>query len=274
MKIELDVTKPGAAQQTAPVQSEAKDTGAVVSTVKVEPSAVEQLEAAQNPKKHDFAPELLTPRGIAIQNDQVKRTIDETADAKNEQLKAVAAEVLAEASEGKTTEIKGAIAEAVNAVMEKFLPAFERLAAPRPAEVAALEKEAADKARNKREWDREKYQLNQTKLAQKQAQARCQHLDSNGHSRLQVCHNQPSRLPIAWCNACQIKIEPNHYMVLPPGIKTKEAAVEYIRQLVAEGEIPSGTPFFDNTGGYILVAEHPLYHLVRALESQASMGVV
>jgi len=189
-------------------------------------------------------------------------------------LKAVAAEVLSEKSQGKTDDIKSAVAETINAVMEKFLPAFERLGAERPAEVAARAKEAADKERNKREWDQEKFQLAQTKLAQRQAQARCQHLDSNGHSRLQICHNQPSHLPLAWCNACQLRIEGKHYMVLPKKYDNKEKAAEYIRLLVAEGDIVGGTPFFDQTGGYILCDEHPLYHLVREAEARNSMGVI
>jgi hypothetical protein len=238
-------------------------------------TAAEELAKAQQPYKKDQPAELLTPRGIAIQTDQVRRTIDETVDAKNEQLKAVAAEVLSEKSQGKTDDIKSAVAETINAVMEKFLPAFERLSAPRPAEIAALAKEAADKERNKREWVAEKYQLDQTKLAQKAAQARCLHLDSNGHSRLQICHNQPSRLPLAWCNSCQLRIEGKHYMVLPKAYDSSpEKAAAYIKVLVAEGDIVGGTPFFDQTGGYILCDEHPLYHLVRALENQASMGIV
>jgi hypothetical protein len=158
--------------------------------------------------------------------------------------------------------------------MEKFLPAFERLGGERPAEVAARAKEAAAQERNAREWVAEKYQLAQTKLAQRQAQSRCQHLDSNGHSRLQICHNQPSHLPLAWCNACQLRIEGKHYMVLPKKYDNKEKAAEYIRLLVAEGEIVGGTPFFDQTGGYILCDEHPLYHLVREAEARNSMGVI
>jgi hypothetical protein len=63
-------------------------------------------------------------------------------------------------------------------------------------------------------------------------------------------------------------------MVLPKKYDNKEKAAEYIRLLVAEGEIVGGTPFFDQTGGYILCDEHPLYHLVREAEARNSMGVI
>jgi hypothetical protein len=158
--------------------------------------------------------------------------------------------------------------------MEKFLPAFERLSAPRPAEVAALAKEAADKARNSREWVQEKQQMDQTKLAKREAQKRCNHTDSNGHHRFHISHNQPSRLPIAWCSTCQVVIEGKHYVCLPPKYDTPAKAEQYIRVLVAEGEIVAGTPFFDKTGGYILCEEHPLYHIIRSIEAQSALGIV
>jgi hypothetical protein len=243
--------------------------------VKVELTAAEQLEKAQQPYKKDQPGELLTPRGIAIQTDQVRRTIDETVSAKNEQLKAVAAEVLSEKTQGKNEDIRSAVAETINAVMSKFLPAFERLGAERPAEVAARAKEAAAQERNAREWEREKYQLDQTKLAKREAQKRCNHMDSNGHHKWHISHNQPSRQPIAWCATCALVVEGKNYKCLPSKYDTPEKAEQYIRVLVAEGEIqPGSTPFFDKTGGYILCAEHPLFHIIRSIEAQAALGIV
>jgi hypothetical protein len=285
MKIDFEgFAKPGAnaTQKTAateqPVAAEQPTTtAAVTSTVPVELSAAEQLERAQRPLKRDvaaMAPELLTPRGIAIQTDAVKRTFEEAVATKNEQLKTVAAEVLSEKSQGKTDEMKSAVAEAVNAVLDKFLPVLERISGPRPAELAAAAKDAAAQERSKREWDRERLQMKQTKLAQRQAMARCSHTDGNGHPRWQISHNQPSHLPIAWCSQCQLRVEPKRYLCLPPSITDESSAAEYIKLLVAEGEISGGTPFFDATGGYILANEHPLYYLIRALEAQASMGVI
>jgi hypothetical protein len=287
MKIDFEgFNKPGvnATQKTAateqPVAAEqptttAADPGAVTSTVDVEPSAAEQLEKAQHPYKKDQPAELLTPRGIAIQTDQVRRTIEETVGAKNAQLKAVAAEVLSEKTQGKNEDIRSAVAETINAVMSKFLPAFERLGAERPAEVAARAKEAAAQERNAREWEREKYQLDQTKLAKREAQKRCNHMDSNGHHKWHISHNQPSRQPIAWCATCALVVEGKNYKCLPSKYDTPEKAEQYIRVLVAEGEIqPGSTPFFDKTGGYILCAEHPLFHIIRSIEAQAALGIV
>jgi hypothetical protein len=72
----------------------------------------------------------------------------------------------------------------------------------------------------------------------------CPHKDKNERTALCLVHNHPDRQPRAICPLCRVWIEPAHW------------------------EIPG--PQFDGGNGMgepYIVPAHPLYHLVRGLES-------
>jgi hypothetical protein len=232
MKIDLEM--PGATNTTPkPVATEQPN----------EPSAAEQLETAQHPKKSQQPPEMLSPQTIALMNSQTK----------------------------------AAVAEAISGLMEKLLPTFEKLAAPSPAETAALRKEQELEARNAREWSLQKVQIAETRIAERQKQANCSHLDSNGHERLNLVHNFPDHQARAFCSACSLWLHPREYRVLPPSVRTLAEAEKFIAELVKQGEISGATPFVDPKTGiatHFLVEPHALYYRVKAIESRNSMGII
>jgi predicted flap endonuclease-1-like 5' DNA nuclease len=246
----LDLTNPGAAVNTTqkPAVTERPTTtavnpDAVASTVKTEPSAVEQLHAAEHPLKRDLPEEMLSPKIIALMNSQTK----------------------------------AAVAEAIGGLMEKLLPTFEKLAAPSPKETAELQKEEETKKRNTREWESQKVQLAETKLAERLKQKNCSHLDSNGHERLNCVSNFPDHQKRAFCSGCALWIFPREYRVLPPTVRTIPEAEGFIRELIRQGEITGATPFVDPKTGvttHMLVDEHPLYFRVKAIESRNAMVII
>jgi len=235
--MKLDLTNPGVSVYSVVSQPEPTAT----EPTKAEPTAPEQLEKAQNPLKKNQPAEMLTPQMIALMNDQTKR----------------------------------AVADAVGAIMEKFLPALEKLSAPSPKEKEEMEAIEKFRERSAREKKMGALQDEENRRNLKIQQKACRHLDGNERSSISLVHNFYDRLPRGLCMKCRAFLEPRHYELLPPSVKTPAEAEKFVRELVKQGQITGATPFVDPKTGittHILVDEHPLYFRVR--EQEAQLGVV
>jgi hypothetical protein len=101
-------------------------------------------------------------------------------------------------------------------------------------------------AREMREREMNRKQFLENLRITKQIQENCPHKDKNERWAINLQHNMPNRMAIGICPLCFVCIEPAHWMIPGPGY---------------DGGNGIGEPY--------IVPEHPLYHVVRYLESQA-----
>lgn len=101
-------------------------------------------------------------------------------------------------------------------------------------------------AREKRERAANRAQFLEGLEITKQRQASCPHKDKNERWALSLVHNFPDRSARATCPLCEIWIYPAHWVIPGAGF---------------DGGNGLGQPY--------VVPEHPLYHVVRFLESNA-----
>jgi hypothetical protein len=101
-------------------------------------------------------------------------------------------------------------------------------------------------AREMREREMNRKQFLENQKITLEIQARCPHKDKNERWAINVQHNFPDHQPRGICPLCFIQIEPAHWVIPGAGF---------------DGGNGLGQPY--------VVQEHPLYHVVRFLESQA-----
>jgi hypothetical protein len=98
-------------------------------------------------------------------------------------------------------------------------------------------------AREKREAEKTKRDMDQQRILVAKAQSLCRHKYKNGGWAIATVHNFPDRQTRGQCNHCRIWIEPAHWEV---GFDQKP----------------------------VLVPEHPLYQIVREIEAETAWQLV
>lgn len=101
-------------------------------------------------------------------------------------------------------------------------------------------------AREMREREMNRKQFLENRKITAEMQARCPHKDKNERWAINLQHNFPDRQSRGICPLCHDLIEPAHWVIPGPGF---------------DGGNGPGEPY--------VAAEHPLYHVVRFLESQS-----
>lgn len=134
----------------------------------------------------------------------------------------------------------------VKDVLAAILPMIERIALTPEKLREALKpyEDPALVARELRERERSRKQFKADMEMTKARQNACPHKDKNEKWAINVTHNFPDRNPRGVCPLCQAVIYPAHWQIGAPS-----------------DEHPDGRPF--------IIEEHPLYHIVRFLESQS-----
>lgn len=101
-------------------------------------------------------------------------------------------------------------------------------------------------ARELRERQQMREQFLEATAQQKAMQDACPHKDRNEKWAINLTHNFPDHMPRGTCPICQSFIEPAHWEIPGSGF---------------DGGNGKGVPY--------VVKEHPLYHVVKFLESQS-----
>jgi hypothetical protein len=99
-------------------------------------------------------------------------------------------------------------------------------------------------AREKRSRAQNRQQFIELMKAKLERQNACAHKDKNQRWAICLQHNFPDRAPRGICPLCELYIQPRHWDFKAPDEKH-----------------PEGEPF--------IVPEHPLYHVVKELESMS-----
>lgn len=101
-------------------------------------------------------------------------------------------------------------------------------------------------ARELREREINRQQFLENQKITKEMQDNCPHKDKNERWSVNVTHNFPDRQPRGECPLCFLLIHPAQWVIPGPGF---------------DGGNGKGVPYIEK--------EHPLYHVVRFLESRA-----
>jgi len=206
-----------------------------------EPSAVEQLEAAQTPHKKDIAaaaPELLSPAAIQMMSALVQAAVKEA--------------------------------------MTSVTSTMERLNQPSAKEKQEIEDIENFKLRMKREKAQGFEQDATNRLNLKNKQDHCAHRDQNEKSAISLIHNMPSRQVAGICVICQKIIQGGHYELAPPGrtgILSLAEAEKFIESLVKEG-VTGVKPYVNPKSGRVThFLMPPDREYQRVLDQEAKMGL-
>ena len=114
-----------------------------------------------------------------------------------------------------------AVQEAVSAVLQGLLPAFQGMALTPEKLRAAMTpledpKEHAKFLREQRESLKSKQDEAEIKKQNDARKAACQHLDKNGRSSINLVHNQPDHQPRGICVVCGDWIHPREWRFAAP----------------------------------------------------------
>lgn len=145
--------------------------------------------------------------------------------------------------------VSAAVKEAISGVFENMKPMMESIALT-PEKLAKAEElrrapDPAKVAREARERQLMKEDIDEARRNVARAQKNCTHKDLNRKYSISLIHNYPDRGTRGVCTHCHLMIEPCHWEIGAPDAKN-----------------PRGTP--------VLIAESPLYHIVRELEATGS----
>jgi hypothetical protein len=145
--------------------------------------------------------------------------------------------------------VSSAVKEAISGVFANMKPMMESIALT-PEKLAKAEElrrapDPAKVAREARERALMKEDIDEARRNVARAQKNCTHKDLNQKYSISLIHNYPDRQTRGVCTHCHLMLEPTHWTIEAP-----------------DPQRPRGKP--------VLVAEHPLYHLVRELEATGS----
>lgn len=142
------------------------------------------------------------------------------------------------------TATASAVQEAVSALLKGLMPAFRDMAVtPEKLREANRPYEDPDKIKRElRESLKSKQDEEELRRANRARMDACPHLDKNGRSAINLCHNQPDHQPRGVCVVCADWIHPREWRIGPP-----------------DAENPRGKAY--------IVEPHPAYRTVLQLES-------
>ena len=154
------------------------------------------------------------------------------------------------------TTTASAVQSAIEGLFKGLLPALKDMAvtpeklreANRPYEdPAKIARELRESLKSK-EDEAEQQRMNRARMDA------CNHLDKNGRSSINLCHNQPDHQPRGVCVVCGDWIHPREWRIAASETLAKQFSV-------AGGELPKGKAY--------VVAAHKDYRTVIQLESMS-----